>query len=104
MSKYETDKATEQKLRAEAEEYTKSYEFELDRQDMQYRLRREGKEAPDDETLNEMVKEQYVELRRREIYCEKNGHDWKETNPDPENGTSDLDCECCGEHHTLQWM
>jgi len=103
VSKYETDKATEMKLRSEAEEYSKTGEFELDRQDMKYRLQREGKEIPDDEKLNEMVKEQYIEIRRREIYCENNGHDWHESNPDPENGTSDLECERCGEFHTLHW-
>lgn len=103
MSKYETDKATEMKLRSEAEEYAKTAEFELDRQDMKYRLQREGKEIPDDEKLNEMVKEQYIEIRRREIYCENNGHAWQESNADPENGTSDLECERCGEFHTLHW-
>lgn len=97
------DKATERRLKDEAEEYAKTDEFSLDKQDMRYKLEREGEDIPDDEKLNEMVKDQYIELRRRELYCEENGHAWKETNPDPENGTSDLDCECCGEHHTLQW-
>lgn len=97
------DKATERRLKDEAGEYAKTDEFSLDKQDMLYKLEREGKAIPDDEKLNEMVKDQYIELRRRELYCEENGHAWKETNPDPENGTSDLDCECCGEHHTLQW-
>lgn len=104
MNKYGIDEATEAKLYDEAEEYSKTDEFELDKQDMQYKLQMEGKEIPDDEKLNEMVKEQYVDIRCRELYCKKNGHTWKETNPDPENGTSDLDCECCGEHHTLQWL
>lgn len=103
MSKYETDVTTEEKLKAEAEEFTKTSEFELEKQDVLYRLQREGKDEPDEETLNKLAKESYIEVRRREIYCEKNGHSWKETNPDPENGTSDLDCECCGEHHTLHW-
>ena len=97
------DKATERRLKDEAEEYAKTDEFSLDKQDMRYKLEREGEDIPDDEKLNEMVKDQYIELRRRELYCEENGHAWKGTNPDPENGTSDLDCECCGEHHTLQW-
>lgn len=104
MSEYKMDKPNEEKLKAEAEEYAKTYEFGLDKQDMKYRLQREGKEIPEDDTLSEMVKEQYIETRRREIYCEENGHDWKEANADPESGTSDLDCERCGEHHTLQWM
>lgn len=103
MSKYETDKATEIKLRSEAEEYSKTDEFELDRQDMKYRLQIECKEIPDDEKLNEMVKEQYIDIRRRQIYCENNGHAWRESNPDPENGTSDLECERCGEFHILYW-
>lgn len=97
------DKATERRLKDEAEEYAKTDEFSLDKQDMRYKLERECEDILDDEKLNKMVKDQYIELRRRELYCEENGHAWKETNPDPENGTSDLDCECCGEHHTLQW-
>lgn len=103
MSKYETDKATEIKLWSEAEEYSKTDEFELDRQDMKARLQIECKEIPDDEKLNEMVKEQYIDIRRREIFCENNGHAWRESNPDPENGTSDLECERCGEFHILHW-
>lgn len=104
MSKYEVDKETELKLKAEADEYSKSYAFGFDKQDMLYKFKIEGMEIPDDEKLNEMVKEEYIEIRKREIFCEKNGHDWKETNADLENGTSDLDCECCGEHNTLHWM
>ena len=63
MNKYGIDEATEAKLYDEAEEYSKTDEFELDKQDMQYKLQMEGKEIPDDEKLNEMVKEQYVDIR-----------------------------------------
>ena len=104
MNKYGIDDTTVEKLKAEAEEYSKTSEFELDKQDMQYRLRMEGQDISDDEKLGEMVKEQYVDMKCRELYCEKNGHTWKESNVDPESGTNDLDCECCGEHHTIQWF
>ena len=61
MSKYEIDKETELKLKTEADEYSKSYAFGFDKQDMEYRLKAEGLEVPDDEKLNEMVKEEYIE-------------------------------------------
>ena len=54
MNKYGIDEATEAKLYDEAEEYSKTDEFELDKQDMQYKLQMEGKEIPDDEKLNEI--------------------------------------------------
>ena len=60
MNKYGIDEATEAKLYDEAEEYSKTDEFELDKQDMQYKLQMEGKEIPNDEKLNEMVKEELV--------------------------------------------
>lgn len=104
MNRVEMTEELKVKLQAEAEEYAKSYEFGLDMQDMEYKLAREGKEIPSKEERIKMVKEQYMDIRRREMYCEKNGHSWKESNADPESGTSELDCECCGEHHTLQWL
>ena len=64
----------------------------------------EGKEIPPKEKLAEMVKKQYIKQRRKEMFCEKVGHNWKESNPDPESGTSDLDCQSCGEHQTIQWL
>lgn len=102
MSKIEMTEELKLLLQAEADEYAKSFEFGLDMQDMEYRLKFEGKEVSS-EDLAKMVKEQFIQQRCNEIYCEKNGHTWQETNADAENGTSDLECEVCGEHHTLQW-
>ena len=43
MNKYGIDEATEAKLYDEAEEYSKTDEFELDKQDMQYKLQMEAR-------------------------------------------------------------
>lgn len=104
MSNNDTPKSLKERLEEEAQEYIKTAEFDLDMHDMAYRLEYEGKEIPPKDKLEEMVKKQYIKQRRKEMFCEKVGHDWKESNPDPENGTSDLDCQCCGEHQTIQWL
>lgn len=39
----------------------------------------------------------------RYAQCESEGHQWQEDAADPENGTSDLTCDRCGEYHHLQW-
>jgi len=31
----------------------------------------------------------------------KQGHDWRATNPDPENGCEDLECIICGHVETI---
>lgn len=31
----------------------------------------------------------------------KQGHDWRATNPDPENGCEDLECAICGHTETI---
>lgn len=92
-----------EKLSAEAEEYLHTDQFRLDMMDEKYRLEREGLEIPSESRLIERLKDFFVEQRRKEIFCEENGHSWHESNPDPENGTSDLECERCGEFHTLHW-
>ena len=92
-----------EKLSAEAEEYLHTDQFQLDMMDEKYRLEREGLEIPSESSLADRLKEIFIEQRRKEIFCEKNGHSWQESNPDPENGTSDLECERCGEFHTLHW-
>ena len=92
-----------EKLSIEAEEYLHTDQFQLDMMDKKYQLEREGLEIPSESSLTDRLKEIFIEQRRREIFCEENGHSWQETNPDPENGTSELDCERCGEHHTLHW-
>lgn len=99
----EADAGLLEKLSAEAEEYVLTDQFKLDMQDAKYQLQREGHKIPSDYSLTDRLKEIFVEQRRKEIFCEENGHSWQETNPDPENGTSELDCERCGEHHTLHW-
>ncbi len=93
-----------EKLSKEAEEYTHTDQFQLDMQDAKYMLEMEGETIPSDFQMTDRLKEIYIAQKRREVFCEENGHSWRETNPDPENGTSDLDCECCGEHHSLQWL
>lgn len=92
------------KFSEEAEEYTHTDQFQLDMQDAKYKLEMEGETISSDFHLTDRLKEIYIEQKRREVFCEENGHSWRETNPDPENGRSDLDCECCGEHHNLQWL
>ncbi len=41
--------------------------------------------------------------KETECVCEQEGHTWKETNENPENGTSDLECEGYHESQVLGW-
>lgn len=89
-------------LEERLEAYLKSEDYEQDL----YLKAQEYEDAHMPVPPDEQLREQVIADKRAwlEVYavCESEGHAWEEI-ADAENGTSDLDCTRCGEHHFLQW-
>lgn len=101
---YELDEEDEKRIEDKIEEYLKSESYKLDFSTEIKLYESEGKEVPSDDFIKEelikLMREQFI----KEIECEHNGHRWKETNVDPENGANDLECENCGMMEGVHWM
>ena len=93
-----------QKIKAMVKEYLNSAEFETDFNIEINNYIARGEEVPPDRQIREMLKEGCYQRYRREMFCEENGHSRHEVNPDIENGTSDMECNCCGGSQTIGWM
>ena len=85
-------------------EYLNSAEFETDFNIEINNYMARGEEVPPDRQIREKLKEECYQRYRREMFCEENGHSRHEVNPDIENGTSDMECNCCGGSQTIHWM
>lgn len=101
---YELDEEDEKRIEDKIEEYLKSESYKLDFSTEVMSYESEGKEVPSEDFIKEELVKQMREQFIREIECEHNGHRWKETNVDLENGTDDLECENCGMVEGIHWM
>lgn len=93
----------EKRLKKDLEIYLKSEQYHTDISFEKNEYFVKGKEIPPDEIVAKEVKDFYIKQRRKEIECELYGHVIKESNPDPENGTSDAECLHCGETWTMHF-
>lgn len=63
-----------------------------------------GLDIPTDEELKEELIYSFKQLSIKGIECEMNGHQLVESNLDPENGTSYLECTHCGYGETIRFL
>ena len=103
ISDFNENQEIEKRLKMDIEAYLKSEDYLRDISFEKNEYFVSGKQIPSDEIVAEEVKDFYIKQRRKEIECELHGHLIKESNPDPENGTSDAECVHCGETWTMHF-
>ena len=94
----------EDRIEREINDYLESEEYEVDLAIEVRWYQEEGMSVPSNDFIESVLVKRRREQLEKEIECEKEGHRWKETNADPENGTSDMECENCGMTDHIQWM
>ena len=92
------------RIEREINEYLESEEFEIDMAVEVRWYQEEGVKVPPDDFIESVLVKRRREQLEKEIECEEEGHRGKETGADPENGTSDMECENCGMRDHIQWM
>ena len=97
------DEPDEDRIEREITEYLESDEYDIDTAIEIRHYQEEGKGTPSREYIEKILTERRRQQIEKEIECEKEGHRWKETDADPENGTSDMECENCGMTGHIQW-
>ena len=84
-------------------EYQQSELLLLDIDALTFDYKAQGLSVPPEDQLCEEV----IAIARKrledELTCEAEGHFWKEEG-NPENGSSDLTCQRCGDYQNLQWQ
>ena len=101
---YLSDETDEDRVEREVNEYLESEEYEIDAAIEIREYQEESKGTPSRELIEKILTERRREQIEKEIECEKEGHRWKETDADPENGRSDMECKNCGMTGHIQWM
>ena len=101
---YELNEEDEKRIEDKIKEYLESKEYEMDFSAEIMAYESEGKEVPSEDFIKDELIRQMREQFTREAECEHEGHRWKETNADPENGTNDLECENCGLTEGIHWV
>lgn len=100
----ECEESDDERIEREINEYLESEEFEIDLAVEVRWYQEEGMKVPPDDFIESVLVKRRREQLEKEIECEKEGHKWKEIDADPENGTSDMECENCGMTDHIQWM
>lgn len=89
-------------IKEQLEGYLESEDLEMDIDGLKNEYVCQGQQIPHEDCLcNEAVANMRKHLENLAV-CKSEGHQLQET-ADPENGTSDLSCDRCGYHETLQW-
>ncbi len=81
--------------------YTRSEDLQRDIADLAQDYRRQGLPVPPAEQLRGEAVSDARKCLEAVMACEAKGHLWKER-ADPENGTSELSCRCCGRTEHLR--
>lgn len=100
QAEYEQD---EDRIGREIVEYLESDDFSIDSAIEIRQYQEEGKGTPSREYIEKILTQRKREQIEKEIECGKEGHHWNETGADPENGTSDMECQNCGMTGYIQW-